>query len=224
MSSQGNPWFSWDYIRRSQETLLDALRQHIFLTVVSVALAAVIAIALAVLAHRVGRLAGPFIVATGTLYTIPSLALFAFLAPFTGLYPRTVIIGLVMYALLILLRAALTGLQQVPSDVREVAKGMGYGPAAMLWRVELPLALPSIMTGLRIATVSTVALVTVGDIVGVGGLGSLILSGFRNNFYRAQIMTATLATVLLALVLDALLVLITYWVTPWARGRRSTTV
>jgi osmoprotectant transport system permease protein len=224
MSSQGNPWFSWDYIQRNLDTLLDALRQHIFLTVASVAIAAVIAIALAVLAHRVGRLAGPFVLITGTLYTIPSLALFAFLAPFTGLNEGTVLIGLVMYALLILLRAALTGLQQVPLDVREVAKGMGYGPTAMLWRVELPLALPSIMTGLRIATVSTVALVTVGDIVGVGGLGSLILSGFRNNFYRAQIMTATLATVLLALILDALLILITYWVTPWARGRRSMVV
>ena len=221
MSSQGNPWFSWDYIQRNVDTLLDALRQHIFLTVVSVAIAAVIAIALAILAHRVGRLAGPFILATGTLYTIPSLALFAFLAPFTGLNEGTVLIGLVMYALLILLRAALTGLEQVPLDVREVAVGMGYSRAAMLWRVELPLALPSIMTGLRIATVSTVALVTVGDIVGIGGFGSLILSGFRNNFYRAQIMTATLATVLLALIFDALLILITYWVTPWARGRRG---
>ncbi|HZM74619.1 MAG TPA: ABC transporter permease subunit [Candidatus Limnocylindrales bacterium] len=221
MSSQGNPWFSWDYIQRNLDTLLDALRQHIFLTVASVVIAAVIAIALAILAHRVGRLAGPFLVATGTLYTIPSLALYAFLAPFTGLNEGTVLIGLVLYALLILLRAALTGLQQVPRDVREVAAGMGYGPAAMLWRVELPLALPSIMTGLRIATVSTVALVTVGDIVGIGGFGSLILSGFRNNFYRAQIMTATLATVLLALILDALLVLITYWVTPWTRGRRA---
>lgn len=223
MSSQGNPWFSWDYIRRNLDTLLDALRQHIFLTVTAVAIAAVIAIALAVLAHRVRRLAGPFILAAGTLYTIPSLGLYAFLAPFTGLNEGTVLIGLVMYALLILLRATLTGLQQVPRDVREVAVGMGYGPTAMLWRVELPLALPSIMTGLRIATVSTVALVTVGSIVGKGGFGSLILSGFRNNFYRAQIMTATLATVLLALLFDALLILITYWIIPWARGRRSIT-
>jgi len=223
MPSQGNPWFSWVYIEKNLDTLLDALRQHIFLTVAAVLIAGVIAIVLAILAHRVGRLAGPFILAAGTLYTIPSLALYAFLAPFTGLNEGTVLIGLVMYALLILLRAALTGLQQVPREVREVAVGMGYGPAAMLWRVELPLALPSIMTGLRIATVSTVALVTVGDIVGIGGFGSLILSGFRNNFYRAQIMTATLATVLLALILDALLVLITYWITPWARGRRAST-
>lgn len=222
MPSQGNPWFSWSYIQKNVDTLLDALRQHIFLTVASVTIAAVIALALAVLANRVGRLAGPFLLGTGILYTIPSLALFAFLAPFTGLNEGTVIIGLVMYALLILLRAALTGLQQVPRNVREVAVGMGYGPTAMLWRVELPLALPSIMTGLRIATVSTVALVTVGDIVGVGGFGSLILSGFRNNFYRAQIMTATLATVLLALILDALLVLLSYWIMPWTRGRRAT--
>jgi len=221
MPSKGNPWFSWNYVQKNLDALLDALRQHIFLTLAAVAIAAVIAIALAVLAHRVARLAGPFILATGTLYTIPSLALYAFLAPFTGLNEGTVLIGLVMYALLILLRAALTGLQQVPRDVREVAAGMGYGRNAMLWRVELPLALPSIMTGLRIATVSTVALVTVGDIVGIGGFGSLILSGFRNNFYRAQIMTATLATVLLALILDALLILISYWIMPWNRRRRA---
>lgn len=220
MPSQPNPWFSWSYVQKNLDTLLAALREHIFLTVASVIIAAVIALAMAIVAHRVGRLAGPFIVGTGILYTIPSLALYAFLAPFTGLNSGTVLIGLVLYALLILLRAALTGLQQVPSEVREVARGMGYSRNAMLWRVEMPLALPSIMTGLRIATVSTVALVTVGDIVGIGGFGSLILSGFRNNFYRAQIMTTTLATVILALILDALLILITYWVTPWARGRR----
>jgi osmoprotectant transport system permease protein len=219
MPSQGNPWFSWSYIQKNLDTLLDALGQHIYLTLISVAIAAVIAIALAVVAHRIGWLAGPLVVATGTLYTIPSLALYAFLAPFTGLNAGTVIIGLVLYALLVLLRAALTGLQQVPGDVREVARGMGYGRTAMLWRVELPLALPSIITGLRIATVSTVALVTVGAIVGVGGFGSLILSGFRNNFYRAQILTATVAAVVLALALDALLNLAGRLLTPWTRGR-----
>lgn len=222
MASQaGNPWFSWDYVRVNLDTLLAALREHILLTVAAVLIAAVIAIPLSIVAYRVRWLTGPLLATTGTLYTIPSLALFAFLAPFTGVSFGTVLIGLVLYALLIVLRGSLTGLQQVPSEVREVATGMGYGPVAALWRVELPLALPSIMTGLRIATVSTVALVTVGDIVGIGGFGTVILSGFRNNFYRAQIMTGTLATVALAFVFDALLVLLGLAVMPWARRRRA---
>ena len=222
MSSQaGNPWFSWDYIRVNMDTLLAALREHIVLTVAAVLVAALIAIPLSIVAHRVRWLTGPLLATTGTLYTIPSLALFAFLAPFTGLNYSTVLIGLVLYALLIVLRGSLTGLQQVPLEVKEVAAGMGYGKLAALWRVELPLALPSIMTGLRIATVSTVALVTVGEIVGIGGFGTVILGGFRNNFYRAQIMTGTLACVALAFVLDFLLVLLARAITPWTRPRRS---
>lgn len=222
MSSQaGNPWFSWDYVRENVDTLLAALREHTLLTVAAVAIAALIAIPLSIVAHRISWLSGPILAATGTLYTIPSLALFAFLAPFTGLNPGTVLIGLVLYALLVILRGSLTGLRQVPIEIREVAAGMGYGKAAMLWRVELPLALPSIMTGLRIATVSTVALMTVGEIVGFGGFGNLILGGFRNNFYRAQIFTATVAVVALALILDALLALTGRALMPWNRGRRS---
>jgi osmoprotectant transport system permease protein len=214
-----NPWFSWSYIRENMDTLLDALREHIVLTVSAVAIAALVALPLAVLAHRRRRLAGPLLTVSGTLYTIPSLGLYAFLAPFTGLNPGTVLIGLVLYALLIVLRAGLTGLQQVPAEVREVARGMGYSPAGMLWKVELPLALPSIITGLRIATVSTVALLTVGEIVGFGGFGNLILAGFRNNFYKAQILTATLGCVLLAFVLDGLLVTAGRLVMPWTRRR-----
>jgi osmoprotectant transport system permease protein len=212
-----NPWFSWSYIRENMDSLLDALREHIVLTIAAVALAALVALPLAVLAHRRRRLAGPLLTISGTLYTIPSLALFAFLAPFTGLNPGTVLIGLVLYALLIVLRAGLTGLQQVPAEVREVARGMGYSSAGMLWKVELPLALPSIITGLRIATVSTVALLTVGEIVGFGGFGNLILAGFRNNFYKAQILTATLGCVLLAFVLDGLLVAGGRLAMPWTR-------
>jgi osmoprotectant transport system permease protein len=216
-SDPRNPWFSWSYIRANHDALLNALREHILLTISAVVLAALVALPLAVLAHRRRRLAGVLLTTSGTLYTIPSLALYAFIAPYTGLNPRTVLIGLVLYALLIILRAGLTGLQQVPADVVEVARGMGYSPAGMLWRVELPLALPSILTGLRIATVSTVALVTVGDIVGVGGFGSLLLAGFRNNFYKPQIMTATLACVALAFVLDGLLIVTGRLAMPWTR-------
>jgi osmoprotectant transport system permease protein len=216
-----NPWFSWSYIRENSATLLDALREHTVLTVAAVIIAALIALPLAVLAHRKKRLSGPLLVGAGTLYTIPSLALFAFLAPFTGVNGYTVLIGLVLYALLIILRAGLTGLQQVPTEIKEVALGMGYSSTRMLMRVELPLALPSILTGLRIATVSTVALMTVGQLVGVGGFGNLIIAGFRNNFYKPQIMTATLACVALAFFLDLLLILAGRLAMPWTRRRRA---
>ena len=120
------------------------------------------------------------------LYTIPSLALFAVLAPITGLTGTTVVIGLTAYTLLVLVRNVLAGLDGVPDDVREAARGMGLGPRALLLRVDLPLALPSVLAGLRVATVSTVALTTVGVVVSNGGLGQLILEGFSNNLYRAR--------------------------------------
>ena len=214
-----NPWFSWSYVSNNSAAILAALREHALLTVEAVAIAVAIAVPLAIAAHRFQRLSGPILAGTGVLYTIPSLALFAFLAPYTGIRQRTVLIGLVLYALLILVRNTLTGLRQVPEDVREAARGMGYGPLRLLLRVDLPLALPSIMAGVRVATVSTVALVTVGVIVGYGGLGGLILRGFQNNFYRAEIATASLLCVLLALAADLLLAGVTRLLTPWIRGR-----
>jgi osmoprotectant transport system permease protein len=113
----------------------------------------------------------------------------------------------------------LVGLQNVPEDVRESARGMGYGRNRLLWKVELPVALPTIMAGVRVATVSTVALVTVGVLVGEGGLGQLILRGFNNNFYRAEILTASVLTVALGLTFDLLLAGATRLMTPWSRRR-----
>ncbi|WP_327006647.1 ABC transporter permease [Dactylosporangium sp. NBC_01737] len=218
----GNPWFSWSYVRDNSDTIRDALLDHVAITVWSVAIAVAIAVPLAVLAYWVRPLATPILTSASVLYTIPSLALLAFLAPFLGTGRTPVIVALVMYALIVIIRNSLTGLQQVPGDVREAATAMGYGRAARLLRVELPLALPSILTGLRLATVSTVALVTVGAAVGSqGGLGALILSGFRNNFYKAQIATAALICVLLALVLDLLLVALTRALTPWTRRAKA---
>lgn len=216
----GNPWFSWSYVRDNSDTIRDALLDHVAITVYSVAIAVAIAVPLAVLAYWVRPLATPILTSASVLYTIPSLALLAFLVPFTGTGRTPVVIALVMYALIVIIRNSLTGLQQVPGDVREAATAMGYSRGARLLRVELPLALPSILTGLRLATVSTVALVTVGAAVGSqGGLGALIISGFRNNFYKAQIATAALICVLLALVLDLLLVALTRALTPWMRSR-----
>ena len=215
----GNPWFSGAYVRDNLDTILAAVREHAYLTAVTVLVAAAAAIPLAALAHRVHALATPILALSGVLYTIPSLALFALLAPFLGTGRLTVLCGLVLYALLVIIRNSLTGLSQVPAEVRDAAEGMGYGRLASLVRVELPLALPGIMTGVRLATVSTVALVTVGVLVGHGGLGQLILGGFGNNFYKAEIATGTVLCVTLGLVLNLLLLATERLLTPWTRRR-----
>jgi osmoprotectant transport system permease protein len=216
----GNPWFSWQYVRDNSDTILTALREHAALTTQAVLIAALVAIPLAVAAYWFRSLTGPILALSGVLYTIPSLALFAFVAPYVGTGTGTVLIGLVLYALLLIIRNALAGLNQVPPEVRDAARGMGYGRFAQLLRIDLPLALPGILTGLRLATVSTVALVTVGVLVGHGGLGQLILGGFRNNFYRAEILTGTVLCVGLALVLDLILATVGRLLTPWI-ARRS---
>ncbi|MDM7832597.1 ABC transporter permease [Cellulomonas edaphi] len=217
--SPPNPWFSWDYVERNHADIADALSQHVSLTVQAVAIALLIAFPLAALAHLRPRLAAPVVGTAGVLYTIPSLALFALLAPYTGIGRTTVLIGLVAYALLVLVRNILTGLQGVDPAVTDAARGMGYGRMRMLAQVELPQALPSIVAGVRIATVTTVALVTVGVVVGYGGLGQLMFRGFRSN-YHAEIMTATLLCLLLALVADVAIVLVARVSMPWSRSAR----
>ena len=212
-----NPWFDPSYVTDNWDTIMGYLGEHVRLTVAAVLLGALIALPLALVARRSRWLAGPVLALSTLIYTIPSLAMFAFVAPVTGLSAATVLFGLVLYSLVILVRNFLVGLQSVPADVREAARGMGYGPARLLWQVELPLALPSFMAGLRVATVSTVALVTVGVIVGHGGLGQLITGGFNANFYRAQIVTGAVGCVLLALLADLLLAGVERALTPWAR-------
>jgi osmoprotectant transport system permease protein len=218
----GNPWFSWRYIHDNAGDLLSALEYHAGLTARAVIIALVVAVPLAVVAYWIRPLTGPILALSGILYTIPSLALLALLAPAVGTTTDTsVLIALVLYALLVMVRNSLAGLTQVPGEVRDAALGMGYGRFGRLWRIELPLALPGIVTGLRLATVSTVALVTVGGIIGRGGLGDMILGGFRNNFYKAEIMTASILCVALALVLDLILAGLGRVLTPWARERQS---
>jgi osmoprotectant transport system permease protein len=218
----GNPWFSWQYVQDNASTIVTKLGFHIGITLETVVIALVVAVPLAVLAYWIRPLTGPILALSGVLYTIPSLALLALLAPVLGATNRaTVLIALVLYALLLLIRNALTGLTQVPAEVRDAAAGMGYGRFGRLWRVELPLALPGIVTGLRLATVSTVALVTIGAIIGQGGLGDLIMGGFWNNFYKAEIITGTVLCVALALIFDLLLVGLGRLLTPWSRRRAS---
>jgi osmoprotectant transport system permease protein len=212
-----NEWICGQYLQDRQSELVDATVEHIAITVISVLVGVVIAFPLALLARRLPRLESAILGFSTGIYTIPSLALFPLLVPFTGLSPTTVVIGLALYALTILVRAMLEGLRAVPAEVRESATGLGYGPTKLLFRVELPLALPVIMAGLRVATVSTVALTTVGSLVAYGGLGNLIKDGVNTNF-RAELFSAAVLCVLLAIVLDVLIVLMQRLLTPWTRG------
>ena len=215
-----NDWVCMDYVSDRQQEILDATLEHLQLTVVSVVLGLLIAFPLALRARRVPRLESAILAITTGIYTVPSLALFPLLVPFTGLTATTVIIGLALYALTILVRSILEGLRSVPEEVRESATGLGYGRGQLLLKAELPLALPVIMAGLRVATVSTVALTTVGSLVAYGGLGNLIKDGVLTNF-RAELFTASLLCVVLAFALDALLVLAQRMLTPWTRGVRG---
>ena len=214
-----NDWVCGQYLTDRGGDLLEATTQHLVITVASVLAALALAFPLALLARRFPRLESSVLGVSTGLYTIPSIALFPLLVPFTGLSATTVVVGLALYALTVLVRAFLEGLRSVPDEVSESARGLGYGQTRQLFAVELPLALPVIMAGLRVATVSTVALTTVGALVAYGGLGNLIRDGVENNF-RAELLAAAVICVLLALVLDVVIVLAQRLLTPWTRGSR----
>ena len=215
-----NEWVCPAYVSSRSSELRAALLQHVELTVESVVLAFALALPLAVAVRRSRRASEALLELSTALYTVPSLALFALLVPLTGFRSITVIIGLVMYALTVLVRNVLTGLAGVPAEVVEAARGLGMGPLRVLLTVELPLAIPAIVAGLRVATVSTVALLTVGAVIGYGGLGNLINDGFA-NFFKAEVLTASVLCVLLALAFDAVLVLGQRLLTPWLRRRSA---
>jgi osmoprotectant transport system permease protein len=213
-----NDWVCGEYLRTRADLLTEAVVEHVWITALSVLLGLLLAFPLALLARRYRRLEGLVVGTTTAIYTIPSLALFSLLLPMTGISAATVVIGLTLYTLTILVRNVLEGLKAVPPDVRESALGMGYGRARLLTGVELPLALPSVMAGLRVATVSTVALTTVGAIVGYGGLGDLLLNAVDSQF-KAQVLAAGVLCVVLAVVLDLLLVGTQWMLTPWTHRR-----
>jgi osmoprotectant transport system permease protein len=188
------------------------------MTVIAVAVGLLISFALALLVRRLPRLYGPVIGISGTLYAIPSLALFAILVPITGLSLVTAEVALVSYTLLILVRNILAGLQGVSPDVIEAATAMGLSARQRLVRIELPIAMPVIIAGLRIATVTTIGLVTVTALIGRGGLGYLILNSGINRFFPTSIYTGVVLAVLLAVAADLLLLGIQRLLTPWTRS------
>jgi osmoprotectant transport system permease protein len=209
--------FDWEWASTHVDLFGRQLVQHVYLTALAVAIGLLIALPISIYVHRHRRLYGPVTAVAGVLYSIPSLALFALLLPLTGLGTDTAEIGLVSYTLLILIRNTVVGLDGVPPDVKETARGMGYDDRQLLWRVEIPLALPVIVAGVRLATVTTIGLVTVTAFIGKGGLGFLMLAGFRNLFPEVAVLVGLVLSVGLAVLAEALLLAGQRILTPWSR-------
>lgn len=216
--SEGEPLIRWDWVASHLDEIALRLGEHLELTLIAVGLGLAIAFGLSILILRYHWLEQPTVFATGTLYTIPSLALFALLVPWTGLTLLTAEIGLVGYTLLILIRNIVGGVRGVPADVLAAARGMGYSGAQLFWQVQLPLALPVIVAGTRIATITTIGLVTVTALIGQGGLGYLILIGIQ-RFFSTPLLVGAFLSVMLAIAADSGLVLLQRAITPWARVR-----
>jgi osmoprotectant transport system permease protein len=210
------PFFDPGWVADHLDEIGVRVLEHLQLTVLAVVIGFAISFPLAIYAHRHRRIYPPVTWVAGVLYTIPSLALFAFLVSITGLSVTTAEIGLVSYTLLIIIRNTVAGLDSVPADVKEAALGMGYSPTQLLWRVELRLAVPVIITGVRLATVTTIGLVTVTSLIGMGGLGYFILQGLQ-RFYSTTILVGAVLSVVLAVGADYLLIFIERRLTPWAR-------
>lgn len=214
------PLIRWAWVAGHVDDILAALEEHLVLTVIAVVVGLAIAFVLALLAHRFRVVAAPITWVAGVIYTIPSLALFVLLIPITGLSTLTSEIGLVGYTLLILIRNILVGLDGVPPDVLEAADAMGLTRPQRLWQVEIPIALPVIVAGIRIATVTTIGLVTVTALIGQGGLGALIYQGLLNLF-PTPVYVGGVLTVALAVASDGALLGLQRLLTPWARARAA---
>ena len=211
----------WPWIREHwHDTLWTGVVQHLELVGIAIGIGFVIAFGAALLAYRFHAFETPIGLLTAFLYTVPSIAAFEILLPITGITWTTVLIPLVAYTLLILFRNILAGLRGVPEEALEAARGMGLTERQMLWRVQLPLALPAIVTGIRIAVVTTISLATIAAYISPLGLGKPILQAIQDSF-NTELIAAGGLTILLALVADGLLVLAERAITPWQRlGRR----
>jgi len=209
----------WDWLSRNIDVVLSDLQQHVEITLAALGLGVLIAFPVGLIAYRWRRTYPPILAITQVLYTIPSLALFVLLINAVGLGAEPVIIGLAVYSLVILVRNLVEGLRGVPPEVTDAATAMGYKETKRLFVVELPLALPAIVAGLRVATVSTISLVSVGALIGSGGLGQLFIHGFQID-NPIEIWTGIVLTVVLALVFDLLIVGGGRLLSPWTRASR----
>ncbi|MEJ5913921.1 ABC transporter permease [Pseudokineococcus sp. 1T1Z-3] len=212
-----NEWVCPLYLETRSSILLDAVGEHVQILVLSLAIGLLVGFPLALLARRTPWLKTVVLGAATIVYTVPSLALFVLVLPYTGLTVTTVVLALGLYSLTIIVRGVVAGLEGVPSSVEDAARGVGYGPQRLLWQVQVPLAVPSLVASLRVAGVSTVALTTVGAVVAHGGLGNLLFEGLQTRFF-AQVLTASVLTVLLAFAVDLLLLALQKALTPWRRG------
>lgn len=217
---QTGPLIDWMWIQRNTGQIWDRTVEHLTLTGISVVIGLAISVGLAVIALRWRWALGPITWFTGFLYSIPSLALFALLVPFVGLSQANALIALTSYTLLILIRNIVAGIDGVPAAVLEAADGMGYTPRARFWRMEVPLALPAIIAGLRIATVTTIGLVTITSVFGLGGYGFFILRGL-NTLFATQIIVGVVLSVFLAVVFDFGFFALQRFLSPWARSGRG---
>jgi osmoprotectant transport system permease protein len=217
----GEPLFRLDWVLDHLDVLVQRIGEHMLVTVIAVVAGFVISFGLAMAVRSYPRIYGPILAISGILYAIPSIALFVLFIPITGLSLLTAEIALVSYTLVILVRNIVTGLRTVPAEVIEAARGMGYTDRQRLWRVELPIAVPIIVAGLRIATVTTIGLVTIATLIGMGGLGYLIVNiGIQRRFPTATI-TGVVIVVLLSTVVDLGLQLLQRRLTPWAKAREA---
>jgi len=213
-----NNGFCPDWIVDNIDRYWTPLLEHVYLTVLPVTIGFAISLALAILAHRRRWLTGPIITITGIFFAIPSIAAFFLLQPITGLGYTTAMVALVSYTLLIIFRNITTGLRNVPAETRDAALGQGLTERQVLFRVELPLAVPEIMAGLRVASSTTVGLAALALYAGAGGLGAEILRG-DDKFFKSNVVVAGGLAVLLAAVLDLLILTVQRWMTPWQRAR-----
>ena len=215
----GDPVFRWSWLAENSAEVLQQLWEHVQLTGIAIFVGLLISLPIGIYVQRHKRVLPPVVGFTGILYTIPSIALFAFLQAYTGLSFWTAEIGLVSYTLLILIRNIVAGLNSIPEDVKEAAVGMGYSNRQLLWRVELPLALPVIVAGIRIATVTIIGLVTITALIGLGGFGHFILAGFRSFSpdRSTMMLVGSLFSVGLAVLADLFLIGTERLLAPWAR-------
>jgi osmoprotectant transport system permease protein len=215
------PLVQWSWVSSNRSMILSLLWQHVQLTAIAVVIGLAISLPLGILAWRVRPLRRPLVGVTGALYVVPSVALLLLVAPITGFFSITTAeVALVSYTLLILIRNIIAGLDSVPADVLDAAQGMGYTPLEALRKVQLPLALPSILAGVRVATVTVVGLVNVTAFIGQGGLGQLIIQGFQSDF-NTEIVVGLVLSVFLAAIADALIVGAERLSLPWARSRNA---